>query len=97
MKIRILEQAYQDLIDGYCFYEKQEDGLGTYFLDSLFADIDSLRIYAGIHSVHFDKYYRLLSRRFPFAVYYCIEDNTVLVYAVLDCRKNPAWIRENLK
>ena len=97
MKIRILEQAYQDLIDGYCFYEKQEDGLGTYFLDSLFADIDSLRIYAGIHSVHFDKYYRLLSRRFPFAVYYCIENNTVLVYAVLDCRKNPAWIRENLK
>jgi hypothetical protein len=97
MKIRILEQAYQDLVDGYCFYEKQEDGLGTYFLDSLFADIDSLRIYAGIHSVHFDKYYRLLSRRFPFAVYYRIEDNAVLVYAVLDCRKNPAWIRENLK
>lgn len=96
MKIRILEQAYQDLIDGYCFYEKQEGGLGAYFLDSLFADIDSLRIYAGIHSVHFDKYYRLLSRRFPFAVYYCIEDNTVLVYAVLDCRKDPAWIRENL-
>jgi hypothetical protein len=81
------------LIDGYYFYEKQTEGLGVYFLDSLFSDIESLKIYAGIHSLHFEKYLRLLSKRFPFAVYYRIENDTVLVYAVLDCRRNPALIR----
>ena len=35
MKIRILKSANQDLIDGYWFYEKQETGLGSYFLNSL--------------------------------------------------------------
>jgi hypothetical protein len=38
MKIKILASASQDLIDGYWFYEKQAEGLGTYFLDSLFKD-----------------------------------------------------------
>ena len=49
MKIRLLDAAVQDLIEGYDFYEKQENGLGAYFIDTLFSDIDSLLIYAGIH------------------------------------------------
>ncbi|MFA6053211.1 MAG: type II toxin-antitoxin system RelE/ParE family toxin [Methylobacter sp.] len=96
MKIQILRSAQQDLIDGYQFYEKQAEGLGAYFLDTLFSDIDSLIINAGVHSIHFEKYYRLLSKRFPFAVYYRVENQTAQVYAVLDCRKRPAWIRKNL-
>lgn len=96
MNIKILGSAYQDLIEGYWFYEKQEEGLGNYFMDSLFSDIDSLRIYAGIHPIYFSRYYRLLSNRFPFAIYYRIDNNMVLVYAVLDCRRNPAWIKDRL-
>ena len=95
MKIRIHESASQDLINGFHFYEKQSTGLGNYFIDSLFSDIDSLQIYAGIHPVHFG-YYRILSKRFPFAVYYKISDNSALVYAVLDCRRNPVFIRKQL-
>lgn len=97
MKIKILSSASRDLIEGYNFYEKQSEGVGTYFLDSIFSDIDSLIVNAGIHPLHFDKYHRLLSKRFPFAIYYRIEKQIVLVYAVLDCRRNPAWIRKQLK
>jgi plasmid stabilization system protein ParE len=97
MKIRLLDTAYQDLMEGFEFYEKQEHNLGDYFLDSLFSDIDSLLIYAGIHSVYFKTYHRMLSKRFPFAIYYRINGNEVMVYAVLDCRRNPAWARKRLK
>lgn len=97
MKIRLLETALQDLMEGFDFYEKQDDNLGAYFLDSLFSDIDSLLIYAGIHPVYFKVYYRILSKRFPFAIYYRIDGNDVMVYAVLDCRRNPAWARKRLK
>ena len=97
MKIKILSSASQDLMNGFWFYEKQSEGIGIYFLDSIFSDIDSLIINAGIHPKYFDNYYRLLSKRFPFAIYYRIENKTVLVYAVLDCRRDPAWIRKQLK
>ncbi|MCP4157809.1 MAG: type II toxin-antitoxin system RelE/ParE family toxin [bacterium] len=94
MKIKILQSARKDLIDGYRFYEIQSEGVGEYFLDALYSDIDSLIINAGIHPIHFAKFHRLLSKRFPFAVYYRIEGDTALVYAVLDCRRDPAWIRK---
>ncbi len=71
--------------------------MGTYFLDSLYSDIDSLRLFAGIHTVHFGKFYRLLSRRFPFAVYYDVRDDQVFIRAVLDLRRDPAWLAGNLK
>jgi plasmid stabilization system protein ParE len=96
MKIKILGSASRDLINGYWFYERQAAGVGAYFLDSLYSDIDSLVLSAGMHVVHFGKYHRLLSKRFPFAVYYRVEGETVLVYAILDCRRNPAWIRKRL-
>ena len=96
MKIKILGAACADLIDGYWFYERQAQGVGTYFLDSLYSDINSLILTAGMHIVHFGKYHRHLSKRFPFAIYYRVEEETVLVYAVLDCRRNPAWIRKRL-
>ena len=55
------------------FYEQQAEGVGEYFLDTLFSDIDSLVISGGIHPIHFGKYHRLLSKRFPFAVYYPLK------------------------
>ena len=95
MRIRILDEAQDDLIQGFHFYEGREAGLGAYFLDCLFSDIDSLLMYGGIHQVVYG-HNRCLSKRFPFAIYYSLEDNIVHVHAVLDCRRNPLWIRKRL-
>lgn len=65
-------------------------------MDSLISDIDSLVLYAGIHR-KVDGFHVMLSRRFPFAIYYKIEDGTIRIRRVLDCRKNPAWIKKALK
>jgi hypothetical protein len=78
MKIEILDAAEKDLSDGYDFYERQSKGLGNYFLDSLFSDMESLHLYAGNHLRHWG-YHRLLSKRFPFAVYYQIEKDIIQV------------------
>ena len=69
MQIKILDEAEKDIAIGISFYEAQKDGLGRYFLDSILSDIESLHIYAGIHIIISD-YYRLLSKRFPFSIYY---------------------------
>lgn len=76
MKIRILASAKQDLKDGYHFYDEQNKGLGSYFIDTLYSDIDSLLVNHGVHQEHFG-YFRLLSKRFPFAIYYKFEKEEV--------------------
>jgi len=95
MTILILPSAQDDLSDGFDFYERQQEGLGEYFQESLFSDIESLRLYAGIHPKRFG-YHRLLSKRFPYAIYYDQVRMTARVWAVLDCRRDPNEIRKKL-
>jgi plasmid stabilization system protein ParE len=96
MRLVILPSARNDLAEGFGFYERQQEGLGGYFLESLFSDIDSLRLYAGIHLKVFGNH-RLLSKRFPYAIYYAQESGTVFVKAVLDCRRDPKFHRQKLR
>jgi hypothetical protein len=53
VKVKILDAAETDLEGGYRFYERQSASLGSYFLDSLYSDIDSLSYFGGIHRVVF--------------------------------------------
>lgn len=84
-----------DLRRGREFYARQSDSLGDYFLDCLFSDIDSLELYAGVHAKTF-AYYRLLAKRFPFAIYYKMGEEICTVWRVLDCRQNPAKTKSAL-
>lgn len=95
MKLLVLSLAQDDLVEGHFFYEGQQEGVGDYFISCLYSDIESLKVFAGVHSKRFGLY-RLLSKRFPFAIYYSIEQDTVSVWRVLDCRRRPSWIRRQL-
>lgn len=95
MKLRILSLAHGDLLAGRDFYEMQQAGLGAYFLDTLFSDIESLLLHAGVHAKHLG-YYRALSKRFPYAVYYKLDDDCIDIWRILDCRRNPHWIAKAL-
>ncbi len=96
MKVRILGTAVEDLASAREFYDSQEIGIGDYFVDSLFSDIDSLGLYGGIHRVKHG-FLRLLSKRFPYAIYYKMIDGDAVVFRVLDCRQDPQWIRKVLE
>ncbi len=95
MRVRVVRSAEIDLEEGFRFYERQDGGLGSYFLDSLFSEIDSLAYFGGIHPQVFE-FHRLLARKFPFAVYYRMIQGEVVVFAILDCRKHPSWARKRL-
>jgi len=93
--IRLLEDAKRDLRSGWFFYERQAPGLGDRFLDAIEADVRLLPAYAGIH-LQVNGFHRLLIKRFPFALYYLIEADTIDIYAILDCRRDPSWIQQRL-
>lgn len=96
MKLNIRLSAREDLAGAFVFYEQQEKGLGVYFFDTIFSEIDSLASNAGIHQRVFG-YHRFLSKRFPYAIYYSVEAELIDVVASLDCRRDPVWIRQRLK
>lgn len=95
MILEISSDAESDLCDGYWFYERQSPGLGDYFRSCLISDIDSLQFFAGIHSIE-NGYHRLLSKRFPHAVFYSMTHDRVVIVAVLDLRREPLFIQRRL-
>ena len=90
--VKLLDEAVTDLRAGEAFYNERELGLGGYFVDCLLSDLSSLQHYAGIHSNRYGCF-RLLSKTFPFAIYYELEEKRVTVIAILDMRKKPNTIR----
>ncbi len=96
MRVVILRSAMEDLARASDFYDRQGEGLGDYFMETLSADIDSLRLYAGVH-VKVHGFNRMLSRRFPYAIYYEVALDQIRIRAVLDCRRDPKWIRVRIR
>ena len=95
MIIEILPAARIDLELAADFYESQCAGLGAGFLESLIADIDKLKIHGGVHRTEHG-FHKSISKRFPFAIYYLLESETVYIYAVIDCRQDPTTTIDRL-
>jgi hypothetical protein len=58
----VLEQAAEDIEQARDFYEAQQIGIGVYFVESITADLISLRELSGIHAQHFG-FHRMLGSR----------------------------------
>jgi len=98
LKIRdvvVLDEVTNDLTDGKLFYDENEFGIGTYFQDSIIADVESLFIYAGVHIKIFG-FYRMPAKRFPYAIYYHLLNEVAIVIAVLPMRRSPYWVKNRL-
>lgn len=91
----VLAEAAEDIEQARGFYDDQEPGIGDYCADSLLADIESLTLHHGIHPRHHG-FYLMLAARFPFGIYYRDTETETQVFAVLDLRRDPNWIRKEL-
>lgn len=85
-KVVVLSEVAQDLNNGKDLYDQNEPGVGDYFWDSLMADIKSLIIYSGIHTIK-NGYYRMPAKRFPYSIYYTIEKEIAYVHSCISHAK----------
>lgn len=92
----LLSSAEDDLRTGFEFYELQQPGVGAHFFECIFQDIDALENEGGIHRIE-GGYHRRLSDRFPYAIYYTVNAEVVRVWRILDIRRDPLWLRQQLR
>jgi plasmid stabilization system protein ParE len=89
-------EARRDLRLAADFYEDQHLGLGDRFLDYIAEMLEELEtlpaVYSKLHGFHCKSL-----RRFPFAIYYLVKDETIDVVAVIDQRAHPLVIASRLR
>ena len=71
------------------WYEDKVPGLGTDFLDELRAAYERLLAGPFKYSPLRGSIRRVLTRRFPYAVYFSIEGNRIVVLTVLHFARDP--------
>ena len=94
MRIEILPEAREDLIAGIAFTRVKHPTWGVTSAIRFWR----MSIYWLGTLVHVKVlgYHRSLSKRLPFAIYYRVEADVVRVRAILDCCRNPSWIRRRI-
>jgi plasmid stabilization system protein ParE len=95
MNVLVSSDAEQDIMEGIAFYSTNGSHVGKYFYRSILVDLQSLALFGGVHSQRFG-YQCMAAKRFPFAIYYKVSNQDVHVVAILDERRDPAWVAGRL-
>ena len=85
-----------DSIRAYSWYEDKSKGLGEEFLRLFYASAIEISRNPMIYQKVYGEYRRSLLRRFPYAVYYRINDDTVTVFGLFHCARDPKTTFKNL-
>jgi plasmid stabilization system protein ParE len=93
MKVRILSAAANDLTTAMDYYESQSDGLGADFLDEYEKTISRICKFPEAWTCVNSDLRRCLMRRFPYAVFYTVAAEEILVTAIADLRMDPDSIK----
>jgi len=95
-RLTLRDEAESDVDAAYEWYELQRPGLGAEFLVALDDVVERVR--RGPRSQpRFDSRFRCtLLKRFPYAVYFTIEGDCVIVFAVLHAKRDASVLGERI-
>ena len=89
LEVRLRPEAEEDLADAAAWYEEQRQGLGHEFLDEVLTMLSSIAetplMYPNVHR----NTRRAVIHRFPFSVYFQVENATIVVIAIMHGSRNP--------
>ncbi len=94
--LRFLPKVEEDVIDGYFWYEGKEKGLGEEFLRLFYADSNEITGNPSIYRKVYGDFRRRLLRRFPYAIYFIISGDEIIVFGLFHCARNPTTIYDEL-
>lgn len=89
----VKQEAHEDTIDAYNYYEEKQPGLGERFLETLLKKYQDLAEHPTFYGYIDEDPLKVLRDvkidKFPYVVVYEIMDNDVIVYAVHNTYKHP--------
>ncbi|MGH8613689.1 MAG: type II toxin-antitoxin system RelE/ParE family toxin [Gammaproteobacteria bacterium] len=89
VEVRLRPEAEQDLSDAALWYERQRTGLGKQFLDEVVAIFATIAETPAMYPTVHRNTRRAVVHRFPFSVYYRVEDTEVVIVAAMHGSRDP--------
>ena len=90
MNLSYTDRAKDDIELAVLWYEKQRKGLGLEFFERIKEGEKLIKLQPKMYTVSYSIFRQCVLKRFPFSIYYTIENNeSVVVHSVFDNRQNP--------
>jgi len=86
----IRPEAEKDILSAFDWYEEQQSGLGADFAQELSKNMDMLIEFPEMYAELYRGIRRSLLKRFPYGVYYLVNEETNIELAVLHLAMDPA-------
>ncbi len=97
MKLRFLPEVEEDVLAGYVWYETKALGLGEEFLRIFYAQARGIPNNPLVFPKVYGDFRRCLLRRFPYAMYFFIEEEQVNVIGLFHGARDPDTIQTTLR
>lgn len=81
--------AKADVVEASLWYDDHQQGLGDQFLAELQDTIDQIVATPEIYPIIDEPVRRAFTKRFPFAIYYSIEGETLTIVGVVHAKRSP--------
>jgi plasmid stabilization system protein ParE len=95
--LSFLPEIEEDVIAGYLWYEEKSPGLGEEFLRMFYACAGELPRNPLLYSKVYKEFRRRLLRRFPYAIYFTVEDDQIIVFGLFHCARDPRTVKGELR
>ena len=89
MTVRFLTPASDELVQAIQYYEDQRIGLGREFLLEVEQVVDLIISFPSSWPIYTGNIRRALVKRFPFGLFYRVNQKEIVVAAVMDLRRDP--------
>jgi plasmid stabilization system protein ParE len=89
LQVYIRPEAEADLDDAALWYQTQAAGLGYEFLDEIKKTLQIMADNPEIFQEIYKNVRRAIVQRFPFVIYYQIEEETIVVLGIIHASRNP--------
>ena len=92
--IRLREESERDLEEAASWYESQRQGLGEDFLDTVLQMLSTIEQSPMSFPIVHRSIHRAVLPKFPFSVFYFVQDSEVSVISVMHGSRHPSrWQR----
>lgn len=95
-KLIVTKEAEADILDGYRSYEEKQEGLGRRFMDEIELVFDRILPNPFLYQEVEADIRRAVIHKFPYLVFYTLDQQTVQILAVIHGAQDPAYINERL-
>lgn len=96
-ELLVRPEAESDISEAYDWYENQRTGLGSEFVLCTEATLESIQRNPNLYPIVHKNIHRALIRRFPFGIFYIVEENEIIVLSVFHARRDPKWWEGSIK